>query len=128
MITREKVDKLEKLIGQLEGIHAEISALAKKSSIDALNSFKLKIVNAVLQQSNEMLGEEYRPIGGFEQFDADQVPSNSDVTFVVSQYIQAFEKFRSDNISINSIGSWVYNLPKDSGTFMRAAPPAKLRK
>jgi hypothetical protein len=130
MITREKADKLEKLMGQLEGIHSEISALAKKSSNDGVNLFKLKIVNAVLQQCNEMLGKEYQPIGDFEQFDDDQVPSNSDVTFVASQYLQALEKLRSDNIITAFGGGWIYNLPKDSGTSMRAASPtsAKLRK
>jgi hypothetical protein len=127
MITRQKADELEKLMGQLEGIHSEISVLAKKSTSDGVNDFKLKIVNAVVQKCNEMLGEQYRPIGSFEQFDADQVPSNSDVTFVVSLYILALEKLRSDNISIDDYGgTWSYDL--EGGGSMPAASPAKLRK
>jgi hypothetical protein len=127
MITRQKADELEKLMGQLEGIHSEISVLAKKSTSDGVNDFKLKIVNAVVQKCNEMFGKEYRPIGSFEQFDADQVPSNSDVTFVVSLYILALEKLRSDNISRDDFGgTWSYDLEGDGS--MPAAPPAKLRK
>ena len=125
MITRQKADKLEKLMGQLDGIHSEVSALAKKASNDAVNVFKLKFVNAVLQQCNEILGKEYRPIGDFDQFDSDAVPSNSDVTFVAAQYLQALEKLRSDNVHIAN-GGWFYELSGEEK--MRAAPPAKLRK
>jgi hypothetical protein len=92
-----------------------------------VNAFKLKFVNAVLLQCNEMLGTEYRPIGEFEQFDPDDVPSNSDVTFIASQYLQALEKLRSDHIHVDS-GGWYYNLPKDDPNQMRAAAPAKLKR
>ena len=126
MIKRAVADRLEKLTGQLEGIHAELSALAKRSPNDAVNSFKLKIVNAVLLQCNEMLGEGYRPIGEFKEFNPDDVPSNSDVTFVASQYLQALEKFRSDNIK-NDVGYWQYDLPQKERE-MRTGPPATLRK
>src|SRR6266581_2097575 len=112
MITREKADRLEKLMGQLDGIHSELSALAKKTPNDAVNTFKLKFVNAVLTQCNEMLGEDYRPIGDFNEFNPDDVPSNSDVTFVASQYLQALEKLRSDNVKFD-FGYWQYDLPKN---------------
>jgi hypothetical protein len=127
MITREKADRLEKLMGQLNGIHAELSGFAKKTPNDAVNAFKLKFVNAVLLQCNEMFGTEYRPIGDFDQFNLDDVPSNSDVTFVASQYLQALEKLRSDNIHVD-LGAWYYDLPKTDPNKMRAAAPAKLKK
>jgi hypothetical protein len=41
--TNEDVERLEKLIGQLQGIYAEIGALAKKSPNDAVNPFKLNL-------------------------------------------------------------------------------------
>jgi len=126
MITRDNADRLEKLMGQLEGIHAEISALAKKSPNDAVNGFKLKIVNAVIVQCDEMLGASYRPIGDFKEFNPDDVPSNSDVTFVASQYLQALEKLRSDNVKFE-YGHWQYCLPKGEPE-MRASSPAKLKK
>ncbi len=43
MKTKEDVDKLEKVIGQLNGLHAEVSQLAKKSPNDGVNAFKLKL-------------------------------------------------------------------------------------
>ena len=127
MITREKVDQLEKLMGQLEAMHLEISALAKKSHSDAINDFKLRIVNAALQQCNALLGKEYYPVSDFTQLETDSVPSNSDVTFVLSQYLQAVEKFRGDNISKDAIGpEWHYDLKKGEA-YMRSVPPAKFK-
>ena len=127
MITRAKADQLEKLLGQLDGIHSEVSALAKKAPNDAVNLFKLKFVNAVLLQCNETLGLDYRPVGDFVEFRQEDVPSNSDVTFVASQYLQALEKLRSDNIHVE-MSHWYYDLPKEDLNKMRAAPPFKLRK
>src|ERR1035437_4978603 len=86
MITRAKADQLEKLAGQLKGIHEELSALAKKSPNDGVNSFKLKFANMVLSQCNELLEANYRPVGALKQFDPDDLPSNSDVTFIFAQY------------------------------------------
>ncbi len=54
--TEADVEKLEKLIRQLHGLHSEISLLAKKSPNDAVNAFKLKLINKVLQAANEVLG------------------------------------------------------------------------
>ena len=76
--------------------------LAKKSPKDAVNEFKLKFINTVLSQCNSLFGKDNRPFADFETFAADSLPSNSDVTFILSQYIECAEKFRSDNIRIYS--------------------------
>ena len=67
-----------------------------------------------------------KSIDDFEQFDTDEVPSNSDLTFIISQYMQAMEKYRSDNIYLD-LGSWYYRT-EGSGDKIRTAPPAKLKK
>ena len=59
-------------MGQLEGLHREISALARKSPNDGLNKFKLKFVNSALANASEFLGNDYKPMDGFEQFDAEE--------------------------------------------------------
>jgi dGTP triphosphohydrolase len=51
MKTDEDVQKLEKLIGQMNGLHSELTLLAKKPN-DALNLFKMKLVNKVLHDAN----------------------------------------------------------------------------
>src|SRR6266699_6991494 len=105
--TEAEVEKLEKLIRQLHGLHSEISLLAKKSPNDAVNAFKLKLINKVLQAGNEVLGDKYKPFADFSLFDLDDLPSNSDVTVVLTQYIQETEGDRSDNI-VYSDHQWVY--------------------
>ena len=53
---RTNVDAFEKLVVQLDSIHSELLLLAKKSPNDAVNSFKLKFVNATLNQCNDLFG------------------------------------------------------------------------
>lgn len=98
MKTREDVEGLEKLIGQLQGLHSEISQLAKKSPNDGLNLFKLKFVNRVLQGGNEILAGRYIPFSDFSQFEESELPTNSDVTMILTQYMEQAERFRSDRM------------------------------
>lgn len=106
-MNQTEIENLEKTIGQLEGLHTEIGALARKSPNDALNKFKLGFVNTVLARANEVLGEAYQPFLDFSQFDGDDVPSNSDVTLILAQYLEEMERKRADNIKMAG-GRWVY--------------------
>jgi hypothetical protein len=126
---KKDVDIFEKLIGQLDSLHSEIGMLAKKSPNDAVNSFKLKFVNSTLDQSNNFLGEKYRPFSDFERFSEDDMPSTSDVTFIISQYIECGEKFRADNImQYHGLWWWDIDGEESGGPSMRAAPPKKISK
>ena len=57
------------------------------------------------------------------------MPSNSDVTFILSQYISCAEKLRADNIS-NEYIEWYWNIddadPKDGQERIKTSPPKKL--
>jgi hypothetical protein len=122
---RSDVDTFEKLMAQLQSFHSELSMLAKKSPNDALNPFKLKFVNITLNQCNSFLGKRYLPFPDFECFSEDQMPSNSDATFIISQYIECAEKFRSDNIE-QYHGVWWWKIDGQDEHTMRAAAPKKL--
>ena len=122
---REDIERLEKVTGKLEGLHKEISLLAKKSSTDGLNTFKLKLLNGALEAANGILGDEHQPVEGFSQFDADDVPSNSDATVVLAIYLEEMERYRSDLLTVISGGSYWYAF--EDGTKLRAAPPKRLR-
>ena len=98
IMTRKEVDIFEKLQAQLEGLHTEISALSKKSHKDALNKFKLKFINQILNEANHLLGEKYKPFNDFNLFDEDDMPDNSDAAMMLTQYLNCFEKLRADNI------------------------------
>lgn len=122
---RVDVERIEKIMGQLEGLHREIGALAKKSPNDGLNKFKLKFVNSCLAGANVLLGKDYKPLDGFEQFDVDDLPTNSDVTFILASYLEEIERMRADNIK-PGYGKWVYDL-SDSDEEIRTAPPKKIK-
>ncbi len=124
MDTIEEIERLEKVIGQLQAAHSEITVLAKKSPSDMLNSFKLKMINKVLQSSNEVLGKKYKPFDDFKQFEEDELPSNSDVTMVLAQYMEEAERYRSDNV-ITARGHWYY-LVNGKVSEIRSGPPSKV--
>jgi hypothetical protein len=125
MKTKEDVEKLEKLLGQLHGAYTEISLLAKKSPNDAINPFKLKLINNVLESANSVLGEGYKPFEDFDWFDPDDVPSASDVTMVFAQYMEEAERFRSDNVIYEH--GWKYILNGEASS-IGASQPTKVRK
>ncbi|HEV3332337.1 MAG TPA: hypothetical protein VG096_15210 [Bryobacteraceae bacterium] len=118
------MDELEKITGQLKSIHNELSALMKKAPNDGVNKFKLRYVNMALDRSNSFLGEDYRPFADFQTFDEEELVSNSDASFMIATYLEALEKFRSDNIK-QVHGSWFYNLKGDEE--VRTAAPAKIK-
>jgi hypothetical protein len=126
MKKQSDIERLEKLIGQLTGLHVEITNLAKKSPNDAVNAFKLKLINKVIENGNEVLGEEYRPFDDFVQFDLDEVPTTSDVAMVLNQYMQEAERYRSDNVMWDG-PHWVY-VVDGRPTNIQSAPPSRIGK
>jgi hypothetical protein len=121
---RSDVDDFEKLNAQLDSLHQEMSMLAKKSPNDAVNAFKIRLVNTTLERCNELFGAKYKPFAEFDTFQTDELPSNSDVTFIVSQYIECAEKFRADNILMEH-GFWYWQLDGMKEK-IRTSPPKKL--
>ena len=96
--------------------------LARKSPKDAVNSFKLKFINSVL---NNLFGSKNKPFEEFEIFSDDELPTNSDATFIISQYIECAEKFRADNIR-QSRGMWWWRIEGKSRPTIRTAAPKKI--
>lgn len=89
--SRQSIDILEE---QLESFHAELSTLSKKSPHDSLNRFKLTFINATLAKCNQFLGKKNKPFDEFSEFDAETLPTNSDVTLILSQYKDAITRFK----------------------------------
>lgn len=123
-MTEEEINSFEKIQTQLESLHEEISTLAKKSQNDALNPFKLKFVNKAISEANSLLGQQYKPFDDFELFDDNDLPTNSDVTLILGQYINCLEKLRADNI-FSKGPQWFWRSDKGE-TVIRTAPPKKI--
>ena len=133
-MNREDVDVFEKLSGQLISVYEEISLLSKKKPNDAVNKFKLKFINKLIGDSNNFPSEKYRPFEDFISFDEDEIPQNSDVVFILSQYLQCFEKLRADNVVIRG-GHWCWSVDgtedddadENGKVFIRTIKPKKLK-
>jgi len=122
MIKKEQIDQFETLQGQLQALYGEMNTLAKKNPNDALNKFKLELVNYALAKANSFLGATRVPFAEFQSFDESTMPSTSDVLMILSQYLSAFEKFRAENIYLDYL-TWYWDGPDKIPT----APPKKLK-
>ncbi|WP_367752917.1 hypothetical protein [Flavobacterium sp. WC2430] len=132
-MNNNEINNFEKTQTQLEGLLTEITILARKSPNDGVNKFKLKFINEIILSGNKILGATYKPLDSFEKFDEDDLPSNSDVTFILSQYLNCFEKLRADNIYIEQkydgnkyIFEWYWVINK-SKSKIKTAPPKKIK-
>lgn len=124
-LTRDQVDEFDLVEGQLARFHEEMASLVKGKANDALNTFKLGLLNNLLGRANSLLGTKYEAVAGFRQFDLSQLPSTSDAIVVISQYLGALEKFRADNI-VQSVGSVWYWVIEGKESTVRAVPPKRL--
>lgn len=106
----EQVETFLKLQPQLKSAYEEISLLSKKKPNDAVSKFKLKFINNMLSQANELLGKKYKPFpDDFDLFDENDMPFNSDIVFMLSNYIECLEKLRCDNIKyVDYKGEWFW--------------------
>ena len=119
----KEVELFIKICGQLKACYTEISTLAKKKPNDAINKFKLKFINKVLEDANKLLKEKYKPFVDFDYFDEDEIPTNSDVTMMLLQYLQSMEKLRVDNIFCDKY-VWYWKID-DKKSIIKTAHPLK---
>ncbi|MBE9487919.1 MAG: hypothetical protein IMY73_01935 [Bacteroidetes bacterium] len=119
---KEEIDRFELIQGQLEGLYTEISILTKKTPTDCVNLFKISYINEIIVEANKILSSAYKPSKSFEIFNTDDLPTNSDVVFILSQYLKCFEKLRRDNIKTGLNSYWYWNI-KDSNISKRTYSP-----
>ena len=94
----EDIDSFERVQSQLEQLHKEMSTLAKSKQDNPVNKFKLKVINERLAEANSILVGTFKPLAGFDTFREDDLPTNSDVVMIVSQYLDSLEGWRSANV------------------------------
>ena len=122
ILNKAQIEKFEILQGQLQSVYDEMNTLAKKTPNDALNKFKLGLINSVLAKANGLLGIEKKPFSDFEQFDDTAIPTTSDVLVLISQYLSAFENLRVASIRTDGY-KWYWSGPEEILT----SPPKKLK-
>lgn len=110
MKSYDQIDEFLKLLLQVDKLLNDFFELSKKKPNDAVNKFKLKIVNNLLRIANKILTKKYMPFDDFELFDEDDLPTNSDVVVIIAQYVACLKKFGRDSTeSQNYIHYWVIN-------------------
>lgn len=125
-ITEHDVTLFGILESRIRGFYEELQTLTKKSPNDTVNKFKLNLINPVVVEVNGFLPSWVLPFPGFQGFDVDSLPSNSDVVVVLAQYLKSFEEFRSVNIAQN-FGTW-YWVINGATSSVKTAPPKRLGK
>lgn len=123
----EQVKDFEKLKVQMQELYKEISLLSKKSPDSAINKFKLKMINNLLVTSNGLLDGNFIPFDDFDVFDEDDMPTNSDVVVILSQYIECLEKLKLENVKRLS-GNYYWIVNGEDSNMMTTRPPETLRR
>ena len=111
MKSAAEIEMLIKLMIQLEELLKDFAELSKKKPNDQVNKFKLRLVNQVLTTANEIIDEKNKPFTDFTVFDENDLPSNSDIVLILTQYSACLQKFRKENIAMDEKHGryWVIN-------------------
>ena len=110
MKSYDQIDEFLKLLLQVDKLLSDFLELSKKKPNDAVNKFKLKIVNNLLAIANKILTKKYMPFDDFDLFDEDDLPTNSDVVVIIAQYVACLKKFGRDSTEYQDYTHyWVIN-------------------
>jgi hypothetical protein len=120
-LKKSDVDLFEKVSDQLKSLRDDFAVLSKSKPDAPLNPLKVSFVNEKLAEANSFLTGEHKPFKTFEQFDPDQLPSNSDVQIVLSQYLSCLEGWRSAHV-VKRGYHWEWDM---DGEKLRADQPTR---
>jgi len=116
----QKIPIFEKAEKQLKVFLDEVGELSRKRPNEAVNTFKLEFINVTLKTLNEFLGTD-RPFPGFDCFDPDKLPSNSDVRFILAQYAASVLRYRTENTMQGDDFKWHWIVGKKLSRFKTTA-------
>lgn len=93
---RKDIERYEELNSKLISLKGDIALLSAKKPNENVNEFKLKVINKVLAQINDLI-KEFKPENDFEAFDLDVLPTNSDVLMMLNLYLNGMRRFKDAN-------------------------------
>ena len=109
MENEAEIHTFERCESQLHVFLRELGELSKKKPNDAVNKFKLKYINQSLADLNKLLGPS-KPFPDFDQFDPDNLPSNSDVRLLLAQYAASALTLRKRNTEQDLSYKWFWTI------------------
>jgi len=109
--TEKNIEDYSLLKDMLRAQRQEFALLSKKKSDGQLNKMKIKMVNRVIEPLNELLRNE--PSHKFlDVLNEDEMPTNSDVVLIISQYEEALLNFKNRYFLIDENYTDEYGTPK----------------
>ena len=123
-VTQQSIDQYELLEPLLESAYEEMQELSKKKQESPINSYKVKAINRIIIPLKELLKEEN--VNSFlDILETDDLPTNSDVVFILGQYKKAMALYRKTyQIYDSTKHSQIWNLEPASKT----TPTTKAKK
>lgn len=110
-----EVRQYEAVVNQLRALAEQFKGQTSKKPDSPINKFKLSVVNEKLAAANKLLQGEFKPLDSFEEFSDADLPTNSDVSLVLSAYLSSLERWRSARV-LRPAGDhkWYWRTPGDS--------------
>lgn len=107
-MNRETAIEFDKLENQLVALFLEIEKLAKKDPNHAINLYKLEIINNLIKDLNLLFEKGNIPIEVFSLFDDTDLPTHSDIVFLLTQNLSIMDYFRFQNTDRTaSMNYWI---------------------
>jgi len=106
--TEKNIEDFKLLREMLSSQRSEYNLLSKKKADSQLNTMKIKILNRVLEPIREIFEHE-ESYQFLDTLSEDDLPTNSDVVLILSQFETAIERFtgkyyRKDPYDLNQYG------------------------
>ncbi|MCK4252731.1 hypothetical protein KAX97_14885 [candidate division WOR-3 bacterium] len=126
-MNEKELNVFTKIYAQTEALHSEIGLLSRKNPNDGVSKFKLQFINRALREANSILTDEQKPFADFSEFDEDSIPTTSDVTLILAQYLGCLEEIRCANIQTDYNKNWFWKTD-GGGSKIPTAPPKKIKR
>lgn len=102
--TAERADNWDVYMPLLRAMQTEFQELSRKKPEAAISKGKVAVVNRLLESCRSVLADE-KSLRLLDLLQSDDLPQNSDVSLMLSQYVAAMKEFRESHYS-GSMG-WV---------------------
>jgi hypothetical protein len=91
--TEQDVATYERFFPMLQAAHREMSELSKKKQDGIVNSLKIRNINRLLENFKNIIDKD--PIKDYvELLDGEELPQNSDVVLLLSQWQAALHQYK----------------------------------
>lgn len=90
--TKAKVESYAVLMPLLKAMYGEFKEFSKRKPEAVQSKRKVELVNRLLRECRSLLEAE-QSVRFLDLLDEDDLPQNSDLTLVLSQYVAAMEQF-----------------------------------